>query len=167
MAITSNVQRSDRTATTLRSMPSSIVLTSLRIHTYCSSTEVRYKQVGGLRNIMVSHNAVVHIEQQLQTQNIDNTLYNSTLTIYRGLFSPNNSRETPIARPLGRLSWDPSLTEVLPSNLVYCVQYRVIWYRNISKVYSIKIRRIPRPHGSAMGSVFRRKLTYMKTIRTA
>ena len=40
------------------------------------------------------------------------------------------------------ISWDPSLTEALPSNLVYCVQYRVIWYRGISIVYIILVSRV-------------------------
>ena len=60
------------------------------------------------------------------------------LPIYRGLFSPNNSRKTPITRPkvrYGCLSWVPSLIEVLPSNLLFCAQYRVILLRDISRVY--------------------------------
>ena len=51
------------------------------------------------------------------------------LPLYRGLFSPNNSRKTPIARPLGRgmvvvrefLVWPWSLTDVLHSNLLCCL----------------------------------------------
>ena len=64
----------------------------------------------------------------------------SALQIYRGLFSQNISRKTPIARPLGRgmgvfceiLIWP----KFLPSKLVHCVRRRVIWYRDISRVHS-------------------------------
>ena len=57
----------------------------------------------------------------------------STLPIYRGLSSPNNSRMTPIARPLGRgmgvfresLIW-PKFPR---SNLVYIVLYGTVIYR--------------------------------------
>ena len=64
----------------------------------------------------------------------------SALPIYHGLFSPNNSRKTHIARSLGRSMG--VFREILiwltfsPLNLVYCVWYRVIWHRNISRVYS-------------------------------
>ena len=37
----------------------------------------------------------------------------------------------------GCLPWVRSLAEVLPSKLLYCMQYRVIFYRDISRVYSI------------------------------
>ena len=65
----------------------------------------------------------------------------SALPIYHGLFSPNNPRDahsSPVKTRYGCLPWDPSLTEVLPSNLVHCVRHRVVWYRDIWKVYSIR-----------------------------
>ena len=64
----------------------------------------------------------------------------SALPIYHGQCSPNNSRKTPIDRPrYGCLSWVPSLTEILPSNLLRSVQYRVVLYLDISRVYSLWI----------------------------
>ena len=64
----------------------------------------------------------------------------SALHIYHGLFSHNNSWETLIACPLGlgMVSFMRSnLTKVLPLNAVCCVRYRVIWYCNILRIYSI------------------------------
>ena len=65
----------------------------------------------------------------------------SALPISRGHFSPNNSRKTPIVRPLGRnmgcLLWVQSLAEVSHSKMLYCVQYRAILHRYISKIYNI------------------------------
>ena len=63
------------------------------------------------------------------------------ISIYRGLFSPSNTRKTSIARPLGLgyVLWVPSLTEVLLSNLLCCVQYRVILCRDISIIYCTSI----------------------------
>ena len=58
----------------------------------------------------------------------------NVLPIYRGLFSPNNSRKTPIAmgvfREFGRV------TEALKSELRCFVRYRVIYHRDISRAYS-------------------------------
>ena len=42
----------------------------------------------------------------------------------------------PVKWRYGCLPWDHSLTEVLPSNLVYCVWYHAIWYCDIARVYS-------------------------------
>ena len=64
----------------------------------------------------------------------------SALSIYHDQWSPNNSRKTPIDHPrYGCLSWVSSLTEILPSNLLRSVQYRVVLYLDISRVYSIWI----------------------------
>ena len=65
----------------------------------------------------------------------------SALLLHRGLFSPNNSWETPIARPFGQgmgvfheiLVW----LKFCLWNLVHCLWYHVIWYHDISRVYSI------------------------------
>ena len=35
----------------------------------------------------------------------------------------------------GHHSCDHSLTEILPSNLVYCVRHRAIWYRDIQSIH--------------------------------
>ena len=41
--------------------------------------------------------------------------------------------------PFRCLPWEPSLSEVLPSNKVYCVCHRVIWHRDISRVHSAQV----------------------------
>ena len=67
----------------------------------------------------------------------------SALPIYRGLFSPYNPRKTPVTRLLGYgcppYLFRNSLAEVLPSNLVYCVWYRIIWHRAfyINKIFTV------------------------------
>ena len=46
---------------------------------------------------------------------------------------------SPVRARYGCLSWDLSLTEVLPLNLVCCTWYCLIWSCNISRFYSIRI----------------------------
>ena len=58
----------------------------------------------------------------------------SAHSIYRCHFSPHNSWNIPRAR-YGRLSWVWSVAEVLPSKLLYCMQYRLILYRDRSIVW--------------------------------
>ena len=43
---------------------------------------------------------------------------------------------SPVGESYGCLPWDASVTEVLPSNLAHCMRYRVIWYRETSRLYS-------------------------------
>ena len=62
----------------------------------------------------------------------------SALAISRGHFYFNNLRKTAIARPLGRGMAVLREFEIW-SKLLYCVQYRVILCRDISRVYSISI----------------------------
>ena len=61
-----------------------------------------------------------------------------TWYIARGVFALNNSRETPISLPWVRqvcLLWNPSVIEVLASNLECCVRYRVKWCRGVLSIY--------------------------------
>ena len=55
-------------------------------------------------------------------------------------YPTKNTHRSPYQASYGCLSRVPSLTEVLSSNLLCCVQYRVILYREISRVYSIACR---------------------------
>ena len=47
-----------------------------------------------------------------------------------------DTHSSPVRARYDCLSWVPNLTEVLPSNLLCGVQYRVILYCDISRVYS-------------------------------
>ena len=60
-----------------------------------------------------------------------------TPDISRSLFLhqlTEDSHSSPVRAVYGCLSWVRSLAEVLSSKLLYCVQYRVILYRDISRV---------------------------------
>ena len=75
-----------------------------------------------------------------QTWHFDTTLgprqpQYSARPISRSHFSPNNSRKTTTAK-YGCLSWDQNLAEFCIGS-VYCVQYRAILHRDLSRVYSI------------------------------
>ena len=60
--------------------------------------------------------------------------------ILRSIFFPiTHFRQPYLARnrrEVWLFSWVPSLTEVLPSNSLHCVQYRTILHHDISRVYS-------------------------------
>ena len=61
--------------------------------------------------------------------------------ISRSIFSKSLTKDThssPHRTSYGCLSWISSLIEVLPPNLLCCVQYRIILYRDISRVYIAK-----------------------------
>ena len=65
-------------------------------------------------------------------------LWYSALLISRGHFFPNKSWKTSIARPLGRgmsVFHVRNLTEVLPSKLLHWMQYHILLYLNILRVY--------------------------------
>ena len=74
---------------------------------------------------------IVHSNLCPDTMAQQNVMLCSALSIYRSLFSPNNSRKTPVRTRYACLPWVPSLTKVLPSNLLCCLQYRVILYHDI------------------------------------
>ena len=58
------------------------------------------------------------------------------LSIYSCNCSLNNSRNTPYGRAMGCRSWVQRLTKVLPWQPLRCVHYRVVYDRDISRVYS-------------------------------
>ena len=55
------------------------------------------------------------------------------------IFLTKDTHSSPVRWRCGCLSWAPILTKILPSNLLCRVQWRVILYREISRVYSICI----------------------------
>ena len=90
-------------------------------------------------NILFWINSWFRFNSQLLSVNNRGRFYaNRALPMSCPHFSPNKLRKRFIIRPI---VW--SLTEVYPSKLLCCVQYRVISCRDISKVYSISHPNVP------------------------
>ena len=85
----------------------------------------------------VQHATVIYpIPQYTRPRYIGSTLY--TAGYYLQITHEKDTHSLPVRTTYGCLSWVPSLTEVLSTNLLCCVQYGVILYRDLSRVYSIR-----------------------------
>ena len=99
------------------------------IRRFCVGSMSDRCRTGGLCYPRISNNCYHSHDQLVQS-----------LSIYRGHFPLKTHETHPIARPwrrgMGCSSWMQSLTGVLPLQLLCHAQYRVVYNRDISRVYS-------------------------------
>ena len=75
-----------------------------------------------------------NIHRNNSDTSVINEFIYSALSIYGGLISPNNPRKIPIARPLRRGMVVFREFLVLTSDLLFCVQYDMLLFGDISTV---------------------------------